>query len=169
MKYCSRWSQCEIKFASSHLRSKYFTAKLFHLAKPNFTRCRRISLKKALAFASAFFWRSRRDSNSRAGYPTYALSRGASSPTWVLLHLVTYLKVFIKSEPDKIHLSGSWIVWRRGWDSNPCAFWANGFQDRLVMTTSIPLRVFVPKYIITLKTVCQHLFIIFFAQSVGLQ
>ena len=31
-------------------------------------------------------WRRRRDSNSRAGYPTYALSRGASSPTWVLLH-----------------------------------------------------------------------------------
>jgi len=27
------------------------------------------------------FWRRRRDSNSRAGYPTYALSRGASSPT----------------------------------------------------------------------------------------
>ena len=26
-----------------------------------------------------FFWRRRRDSNSRAGYPTYALSRGASS------------------------------------------------------------------------------------------
>ena len=33
-----------------------------------------------------FFWRRRRDSNSRAGFPTYALSRGASSPTWVLLH-----------------------------------------------------------------------------------
>ena len=31
-------------------------------------------------------WRRRRHSNSRAGYPTYALSRGASSPTWVLLH-----------------------------------------------------------------------------------
>jgi hypothetical protein len=26
-------------------------------------------------------WRRRRDSNSRAGFPTYALSRGASSPT----------------------------------------------------------------------------------------
>ena len=31
----------------SHLRSKYFTAKLFHMAKPYFTRRRRISLKKA--------------------------------------------------------------------------------------------------------------------------
>ena len=35
-----------MKFATSHLRSKYFTAELFHLAKPNFTRRRRISLKK---------------------------------------------------------------------------------------------------------------------------
>ena len=49
-------SQCEIKFAHvrtaniSHLQSKYFTAKLFHLPKGQ------ISLKKALAFASAFFW-----------------------------------------------------------------------------------------------------------------
>ena len=48
-------SQCEIKFATSDLRSKYFTAKLFHMAKPYFTRRRRISLKKALAYASAFF------------------------------------------------------------------------------------------------------------------
>ena len=36
-----------------------------------------------------FFWRRKRDSNSRAGFPTYTLSRGASSPTWVLLHSVT--------------------------------------------------------------------------------
>ena len=28
-----------------------------------------------------FIWRRRGDSNSCAGYPTYALSRGASSPT----------------------------------------------------------------------------------------
>ena len=31
--------------------------------------------------------------------------------------------------------------WRRRRDSNPGAFWANGFQDRLVMTTSIRLRI----------------------------
>ena len=30
--------------------------------------------------------------------------------------------------------------WRSRWDSNPRAFWANGFQDRLVMTASIQLR-----------------------------
>ena len=31
-------------------------------------------------------------------------------------------------------------MWRRVWDSNPRAQRANGFQDRLVMTTSITLR-----------------------------
>ena len=37
--------------------------------------------KKALQKQCFFFWRRRRDSNPRAGFPTYALSRGASSPT----------------------------------------------------------------------------------------
>lgn len=32
-------------------------------------------------FFMFLLWRRRGDSNSRAGYPTYALSRGASSPT----------------------------------------------------------------------------------------
>ena len=35
--------------------------------------------QKALANASAFCWRRRRDSNSRTAFATYALSRGASS------------------------------------------------------------------------------------------
>ena len=37
--------------------------------------------KKVPGKSRYLFWRRRRDSNSRAGYPTYALSRGASSPT----------------------------------------------------------------------------------------
>ena len=42
----------------------------------------RLSLKKAPLSIDkgAFFWRRRRDSNSRAGHPTYSLSRGAPSP-----------------------------------------------------------------------------------------
>ena len=36
-------------------------------------------IKKTSAFALAFLFRRRRDLNSRAGYPTYTLSRGASS------------------------------------------------------------------------------------------
>ena len=35
--------------------------------------------QKRTPFGVLFYWRRRRDSNSRAGYPTYALSRGASS------------------------------------------------------------------------------------------
>ena len=61
MKYCSLRSQCEMKFAHireaniSHLRSKYFTAKLFNLP------AGQISLKKAKSkFDLAFFWLGRR-------------------------------------------------------------------------------------------------------------
>ena len=66
VKYCSLRSQCEMKFAHiceaniSHLQSKYFTAKLFHLP------AGQISLKKALANASAFFWWGMVDSDHRS-------------------------------------------------------------------------------------------------------
>ena len=40
-----------------------------------------ITLLYIIEKGTCFFWRRRRDSNSRAGFPTYALSRGASSPT----------------------------------------------------------------------------------------
>ena len=33
------------------------------------------------------------------------------------------------------------FLWRRKRDSNPRAFWANGFQDRLVVTASIFLLI----------------------------
>ena len=36
-------------------------------------------------------WRRWRDLNSRAGFPTYTLSRGASSPTWVLLRISRWI------------------------------------------------------------------------------
>ena len=54
-------------------------------------------------------------------------------------------------------LLGGCCFWRRGRDSNPCAFWANGFQDRLVMTTSIPLRMcqVTDNYNITTYMPCQ--------------
>ena len=34
------------------------------------------------------------------------------------------------------------FIWRRKRDSNPRAFWANGFQDRLVVTASIFLLIY---------------------------
>ena len=36
----------------------------------------------------------------------------------------------------------SGLKWRRKRDSNPRAFWANGFQDRLVVTASIFLHIY---------------------------
>ena len=40
----------------------------------------------------------------------------------------------------KAHQTGVLYGWRRMRDSNPRAFWANGFQDRLVVTASIILH-----------------------------
>ena len=48
-----------------------------------------LEIRIAKRFFKGFLWRRWRDSNSRAGFPTYALSRGASSPTWVHLRVVT--------------------------------------------------------------------------------
>ena len=45
----------------------------------------RSQIKKDTELVSFFIWRRREDLNFRAGYPTYTLSRGASSATWVLL------------------------------------------------------------------------------------
>ena len=53
-------------------------------------------------------WRGRRDLNSRAGYPTYTLSRGASSP-------LEYFRI----GDDKTDISSK-KKWRRERDSNPC-------------------------------------------------
>ena len=58
-------------------------------------------MKKALAFASTFSWRRWRDLNSRAGNPTYTLSRGAPSAN-------------LGTSPNKKQ-----ILWRRERDSNP--------------------------------------------------
>ena len=67
------------------LRTVYFMS-LFALQKDG--RRVRVSLpllqyteKRYRGKSRYLSWRRRRDSNSRAGYPTYALSRGASSPT----------------------------------------------------------------------------------------
>ena len=64
MQFCNRLrSEINCNF---HIRaSEYFTAKLFHLAAPNFIRCWQISLKKAKSRDLAFFWCRQRDSNSR--------------------------------------------------------------------------------------------------------
>ena len=42
---------------------------------------------------------------------------------------------------NTIHEGWCSFLWRRKRDSNPRAFWANGFQDRLVVTASIFLHI----------------------------
>ena len=53
---------------------------------------------------------------------------------------------FVPSDCDikinTIHEGWCSFLWRRKRDSNPRAFWANGFQDRLVVTASIFLRIY---------------------------
>ena len=73
-----------------------------------------------------FFWRRRRDSNPRAGFPTYALSRGASSPTWVLLQLVAFLwKLFCFCCHASKTIGGEGGIRTRG------SHRVTGFQDQL--------------------------------------
>ena len=52
---------------------------------------------------------------------------------------------FVPSDCDikmnTIHEGWCSFLWRRKRDSNPRAFWANGFQDRLVVTASIFLHI----------------------------
>ena len=55
-------------------------------------------------------------------------AKGSSSPLTVAKN---------KGHPQRVSL----FFWRRKRDSNPRAFWANGFQDRLVVTASIFLRI----------------------------
>ena len=77
------------------------------------------------------FWRRRRDLNPRAGYPTYTLSRGASSPLeyfsvgnsivkincelWLIFVLQTKIFLFF----SLFNTFCGVILWRREWDSNP--------------------------------------------------
>ena len=47
-------------------------------------------------YFSKIRWRRRRDLNSRASFPTYTLSRGTSSATWVLLQEYFQISYFLK-------------------------------------------------------------------------
>ena len=83
-----------------------------------------------------FIWRRRRDLNSRADFSTYSLSRGAPSPAWVRLHvkLCSFRGLSCPFQLNK-KFGGT------GGIRTHAPFRTNGFQDRLVMTASIPFRV----------------------------
>ncbi len=71
--------------------------------------------------------RRRRDLNPRSVLPAYSLSRGAPSASWVLLQ-VSFIRL------QDIPASGEDGI------RTHAPLRTNGFQDRLVMTTSIPLQ-----------------------------
>ena len=90
---------------------------------------------------------------------TYSLSRGAPSATWVLLQMPDPTISFLFCNGE-------------GGIRTHAPFRTNGFQDRLVMTTSIPLHIFVVVcafvsledkwYSIICFPICQYTFFIFF-------
>ena len=89
---------------------------------------------------------------------TYSLSRGAPSATWVLLQMPDPTISFLFCNGE-------------GGIRTHAPFRTNGFQDRLVMTTSIPLHIFVVVcafvsledkwYSIICFLICQYTFFIF--------
>lgn len=66
---------------------------------------------------SAKFWRRRRDLNSRAGFPTYSLSRGAPSPAWVRLHV----KCVVWMPACKVSGAGGMLLQKQFFHFPPCA------------------------------------------------
>ena len=64
-----------------HADSKTVHRTVFRLRRVLFESLCADKKTKGIRLDTFCFWRRRRDSNSRAGCPTYALSRGASSPT----------------------------------------------------------------------------------------
>ena len=87
-------------------------------------------IKKQLQTKSAVVPGAERDLNPRAGFPTYSLSRGAPSP------LGYFRMLNLKNITPTIKKIGA-----EGGIRTHVTVKSNGFQDRLVMTASIPLRV----------------------------
>ena len=132
MKYCSRRSQCEMKFASSHLRSKYFTAKLFHLAKPNFTRRKANFVEKTTGRNLSFFLAGVEGFASLATRPAPPLLMASFAHQLFCCHCLSWQSVFLSKNgsypqiPPRIRYSINtprqngagylWLGWR---DLNP--------------------------------------------------
>ena len=152
---------------------------LFSAATSNIlSRCFRFVNNFFHLFSNSFFKVCRSSMSAEGGIwtlapllTTYSLSRGAPSTTWVLLHLV-------ESHPAKQDL-----VWNSAPESvsiflrilstvsgesgirTHAPLRTNGFQDRLVMTTSISLQSVLSNVLLhSIERIafCQALFFIFF-------
>ena len=91
---------------------------------------KRTWLKKALAYTSAFLAEKRGFEPRRRLTRPNGLANRPLRPAWVLLQVERIILRLLK-------ISGG-----EGGIRTHAPFRTNGFQDRLVMTTSIPLRAF---------------------------
>ena len=56
-------------------------------------------------------------------------------------YYVAHTKIQALALLDEKHKGSNWLQWRRGWDSNPRdSEESSGFQDRPVLSTSVPLH-----------------------------
>ena len=129
-------------------------------------------LRQLVYYITSFYWcqllffifLNKKQENGEGGIwtlapllTTYSLSRGAPSATWVLLHMPDSFR-------DDIFKSGE------GGIRTHASFRTNGFQDRLVMTASIPLRASLTETIGIISAVSSpvnhyfHLFLTFFVR-----
>ena len=97
-----------------HLHLIYINQKLTKYMKkraPNV--CRYKQNKKSCDLYRNIFvlWRRQRDLNPRASFPTYTLSRGASSASWVCLQLAMTTNKSIKMVSP--HGLEPWTLWLR--------------------------------------------------------
>ena len=94
---------------------------------------------KRQALPVLLFWRRRRDLNPRASCPTYTLSRGASSPLEYFSKVKMFFEIF-SFWGGYFFLRPTRVGGESGIRTH-VGLHPNGFQDRLVMTASISLRI----------------------------
>ena len=139
------FSRSDEMYSASVTRvSAHHVRRMHHARSVHHVPCKRNTsfANKKTRLRVLFCWRSRRDLNSRAGCPTYSLSRGASSP------LEYYSMIIVFGYILNLRIS----KWRRGWDSNPCGIAAKRFSrpprydrfdtspcDQTILTQTIPL------------------------------
>ena len=135
MKYSAR-AEYEIKFAHTPQRISYLNT---NISQQRYFFCKANFIKKRVPKWYSFFI------GGEDGI-LLLLSKGALhlSPKFFRLtpqNLEPRIRIPIYTNKKRVSKMILFFYWRRGWDSNPCGFWPNGFQDRLVMTASIPLRI----------------------------
>ena len=80
-------------FAGGIISNMLSQVKIYHRSIKKSRNEEQAKKKTVQIKSKPFIWRRRRDLNPRAGFPTYALSRGASSPLEYFCIMVTKLNI----------------------------------------------------------------------------